>query len=269
MRIKQLNNNVINYPTLIEFSQKISQIARNTALPYFRSKLLIEDKSDLSPVTIADQQTELQIRALIKNTFPEHGILGEEFGGGACDNEYTWVIDPIDGTRAFVMGIPLFTTLVALLKEGVPLFGMMDALALNEQWLGFKGEATLFNGIPLSKLDTKTTLNRAQVFATTPDMFVGRDELRFNMLKKNVKACRFGADGYGYGQVALGHADAVIEADLKPYDCLPLVPILEGVGAVITDWVGQPLCLSSDGRVVASSHVELHQEILKILASND
>ncbi len=186
--------------------------------------------------------------------------------GGACDSEYTWVIDPIDGTRAFVMGIPLFTTLVALLKEGVPIFGMMDALALNEQWLGFKGEATLFNGVPLPKLEATMTLNGAQVFATTPDMFVGEDAYKFTRLKQHAKACRFGTDGYGYGQVALGQADAVVEADLKPYDCLALVPILEGVGAIITDWAGQPLRLSSDGRVVASSHSGLHQEILSTLA---
>ncbi|GBU10152.1 histidinol-phosphatase [Gammaproteobacteria bacterium] len=259
-----LNN--LSYDSLITFAKTLSQCARQTALPYFRSNLTIEDKQDLSPVTLADQNTERALIRLIKNTFPEHSIYGEEFGQEIQDkSEYTWVIDPIDGTRGFVMGIPLFTTLIALLKNGEPIFGMMDALALNERWFGFKDDLSIFNDNVINKLQGYKSLQDAQIFTTTPKMFAGESLLAYERLSKQAKALRFGCDAYGYGQLALGHADAVVEADLKPYDFLALVPILKGAGAIISDWHGKPLTINSNGYVVASRNAALHADILACL----
>jgi len=186
------------------------------------------------------------------------------------DADWVWVLDPIDGTRSFITGKPLFGTLISLLYKGTPVIGCIDQCILNERWLGISGQESTLNGIPI-KTDGVTTLSDAEMYSTTPDMFQNGHEIsKFDDMRNAVKAPHYGADCYAYALVASGFgADVVVEADLGLYDYCALVPVLEGAGGVITDWTGESLTLgnheSSKGRVVASANSILHDQALQIL----
>jgi inositol-phosphate phosphatase / L-galactose 1-phosphate phosphatase / histidinol-phosphatase len=218
---------------------------------YFRRKLAVDDKSDGSPVTTADREAEAAMRRLIEARFPDHGILGEEQGSVRTEAEHLWVLDPIDGTKSFICGIPLFGTLIALLHRGRPVLGVIDQPILGERWLGSTGRPTIFNGAPVQTRPC-ASLAAAMLFSTAPDsMFVGFEAEGFARLRRVVKLVRTGADCYAYAQLASGFIDLVVESQLKPYDYCALVPVIEGAGGVITDWQGEPLGLASDGKVIA------------------
>lgn len=188
-----------------------------------------------------------------------------------------WVLDPIDGTRSFITGKPLFGTLISLLYKGTPVIGIIDQCVLNERWLGIAGQTSTLNGNPI-RADGVVSLSDANMHSTTPDMFQdGVEATKFDAMRKAVRAPHYGADCYAYALVASGFADIVFEADLGLYDYCALVPVLEGAGGVITDWSGESLTLSnhenSKGRVVASANSMLHSQALEILntpiGSND
>jgi inositol-phosphate phosphatase/L-galactose 1-phosphate phosphatase/histidinol-phosphatase len=224
---------------------------------YFRQKITVDDKSDLTPVTIADREAEAAMRRLIDERFPTHGIIGEEHGRVRADAEYAWVLDPIDGTKSFISGIPLFGTLIGLTHRGRPVLGVIDQPILRERWLGAAGRATLLNGAPVHTRPC-ASLAAATLFCTAPDvMFRGSEGDGFARLRGAVKLTRSGADCYAYAQLASGFIDLVVEGGLKPYDYCALVPVIEGAGGVITDWQGRALDLNSDGRVVAAGDATL------------
>lgn len=255
-------------PTLAErvsFANELADVARNTSLRYFRQQLTVEQKTDASPVTIADRETERQLRALIGARFPNHGLYGEEYGQDEGDGHYLWVIDPIDGTKSFISGVPTFGSLVALLEAGKPILGIIEMPALGERWVGIEGQATLFNGAACAASGCRK-LSEATLFATSPDMFIGVNKERFDALSQAVQLRRFGGDCYAYGLLAAGFIDLVVEANMEPYDYLALVAVVAGAGGVISDWAGAPLGLASDGSVVAAATAELHQQALEILA---
>jgi inositol-phosphate phosphatase / L-galactose 1-phosphate phosphatase / histidinol-phosphatase len=218
---------------------------------YFRQKIAVDDKSDLTPVTIADREAEAAMRRLIEERFPQHGIIGEEHGRLRPDAQHVWVLDPIDGTKSFISGIPLFGTLIALTHRGRPVLGVVDQPILRERWVGAKGRATTMNGTP-ARTRPCPSLAAATLFSTAPEiMFKGADAEGFGRLRSAVKLARNGADCYAYAQLASGFIDLVVEGGLKPYDYCALVPVIEGAGGVLTDWQGGALDLNSDGRVVA------------------
>jgi inositol-phosphate phosphatase / L-galactose 1-phosphate phosphatase / histidinol-phosphatase len=218
---------------------------------YFRRKIAVDEKPDLTPVTAADREAEAAMRRLIESRFPEHGIIGEEHGRTRAEAEYAWVLDPIDGTKSFISGIPLFGTLIALVHRGRPVLGVIDQPILRERWVGVAGRLTTLNGAAV-RTRACPILDRATLFCTAPDaMFKGADAEVFGRLSRAVKLVRAGADCYAYAQLASGFIDLVVESGLKPYDYCALVPVIEGAGGAITDWRGQPLDLVSDGRVVA------------------
>jgi histidinol phosphatase-like enzyme (inositol monophosphatase family) len=233
--------------------------------PCFRVPLAVDDKPDLSPVTAADRAAEIAMRGLIAARFPEHGIIGEEFGREREDAEYVWVLDPIDGTKSFISGVPLFGILIALVHRGRPVLGVIDQPILRERWVGAAGSQTTLDGRPI-RCRPCAGLAAATVFATTPDMFEGSDAAAFARVAAAAKLVRYGADCYAYGLLALGFIDLVIEASLKPYDFSAMAPIVEGAGGVATDWQGRPLGLGSDGRVVAAGDPRTHREALERLA---
>ena len=233
--------------------------------PHFRQKLTIDDKPDLSPVTIADREAEAAMRRLIATRFPDHGIIGEEFGRERDDAEFVWVLDPIDGTKSFISGVPLFGTLIALAQRGRPILGIIDQPISRERWIGGAGRPTLFNGAPI-RVRPCPSLAAATVFATSPDMFVGVDKAGFRRVAAAAKLVRFGADCYAYGLLAHGFVDLVIEASLKPYDFSAMLPIVEGAGGVASDWRGAPLTVASDGRVVVAGDRRAHEAALALLA---
>ncbi len=232
--------------------------------PYFRQRLAVEDKSDLTPVTAADRAAELAMRRLIENSYPEHGIVGEEFGRVREDAEFVWVLDPIDGTKSFISGVPLFGTLIALTQDGNSILGVIDQPISRERWLGAVGRPTTLNGAAI-RCRGCAGIGAATLFATTPEMFRGQDAAAFARVSAAVKLTRFGADCYAYGLVAAGFVDLVLEASLKPYDFCAIIPIVEGAGGVATDWRGARLGLASDGRVLVAGDRELHEAALTFL----
>ncbi|MBV8336827.1 MAG: histidinol-phosphatase [Alphaproteobacteria bacterium] len=233
--------------------------------PHFRRPVIVEEKPDLTPVTVADRAAELAMRVLIETHCPDHGILGEEFGRVREDAEYVWVLDPIDGTKSFISGVPLFGTLVALTRDRRPILGIIDQPISRERWVGAAGRLTTLNGAPV-RCRACPTLAAASLFATTPEMFKGVDAACFAKLSASAKMTRFGADCYAYGLVAAGFIDLVLEAGLKPYDFCAMVPIVEGSGGLATDWRGAPLDLHSDGRVLVAGDRRTHRAALSLLA---
>ena len=232
--------------------------------PHFRTPLAVDDKADLTPVTIADRGAEAAMRRMIESRFPDHGILGEEFGRVRDDAEYVWVLDPIDGTKSFISGVPLFGTLIALTRAGRPIIGVIDQPILRERWLGACGRQSTLDGAAIH-CRASASLGSATLFATTPDMFHGTDAAAFDRVASAAKLTRFGADCYAYGLLAAGFVDLVLEASLKPYDFCAIVPIVEGAGGVATDWRGAPLGLASDGRVVVAGDRRIHEAALALL----
>jgi inositol-phosphate phosphatase/L-galactose 1-phosphate phosphatase/histidinol-phosphatase len=209
----------------------------------------VETKNDASPVTVADKNAETAMRTLVKRRYPSHAIFGEEHGielglekSDDKKHEYLWVFDPIDGTKSFITGKPLWGTLIALLRDGEPVLGVLEQPVLKERWIGCKGTQTTFNGDPVSVHgDEQKELKEALMYSTTPLMFYDENEVRYERLKREVKIPMFGCDCYAYGLLASGFCDIVCEADLKPYDYMALVPIVLGAGGKMTDWEGEPL----------------------------
>jgi myo-inositol-1(or 4)-monophosphatase len=221
--------------------------------PLFRSQLLVEAKGDASPVTEADKAAERAIRALLAERHPDHGVIGEEYGTTNAEAEWVWVLDPIDGTRAFLTGRPLFGTLIALLHRGHPVLGLIDQPATGERWTGLAGQPTRFRsamgGTPRCR--PCTSLAEAELSCTSPDMFDAETAPRFGRVKAAARRTSWGGDCYAYGLLALGLVDVVIDATMKPWDWAALVPVIEGAGGRCTDWAGKPLHLASDGTVLA------------------
>jgi histidinol phosphatase-like enzyme (inositol monophosphatase family) len=205
------------------------------------------------------------MRQLIAARFPEHGIIGEEFGPERAEAEFVWVLDPIDGTKSFISGVPLFGTLIALTERRRPILGVIDQPIQRERWIGATGQPTTFNGAPVRCRDC-ASLASATVFATSPDMFRDGDADAFARLAGSAKLVRFGADCYAYGLLALGFIDLVVEASLKPYDFSALVPVVAGAGGIVSDWQGRALSLASDGRIVAAGDRRTHAAALALLA---
>lgn len=250
----------------VDLANTLADTARPEIMGRFRTGIAVDAKSDASPVTEADRSAERVMRALINETFPDHGILGEEFGSENLDAEFVWVLDPIDGTNSFVTGKPLFGTLIALCQNGVPIVGVIDAPGVDERWVGAKGQPTTMNGTPV-QTRTGTELDGAWLYATTPDMFIDGNKTAFETLSHSAWRTVYGGDCYAYGLLASGHVDLVCEASLGTYDFAALVPVIEGAGGIITDWGGAPVTLQTDGRVLAAGDTALHSAALQQLKS--
>jgi inositol-phosphate phosphatase/L-galactose 1-phosphate phosphatase/histidinol-phosphatase len=249
----------------IDLAQQLADASGAIARRYFRTRVAVDDKDDASPVTIADREAEAAMRVLIAKTFPNHGIIGEEHGREREGASHVWVLDPIDGTKSFITGRPLFGALIALCRDGKPVVGVIDCPALGERWVGAIGRPTTHQGKPV-RTRACERLNRAALLCTSPLMFDADALPRFERVRKAVRMPVFGGDCFAYGTVAAGFADLVLEAGLKPYDYAPFLPIFEGAGGGITDWKGRPLDLSSGDRVIAYGDARAHAQALELLA---
>jgi inositol-phosphate phosphatase/L-galactose 1-phosphate phosphatase/histidinol-phosphatase len=252
----------------VALANNLADAARPIAARYFRTGVTIDDKSDASPVTIADREAETAMRALLTRHVPEHGVFGEEHGAERTDAEYVWVLDPIDGTKAFITGLPIFGTLIALLHHGKPVLGIIDQPILGERWLGVAGERSTFNGQPIA-VRACADLANAYMYSTAPIMFPGEWEKRHAALTQRVKLFRWGGDCYAYGLLASGHVDLVVENSLKLYDFAALVPVVKGAGGLITDWQGSELDMNSDGSVLAAGDPATHRAASAVLNGDD
>lgn len=257
--------------TVIDFSAFIEQLATasgETILPFFRTSLGVENKKtgqDFDPVTEADRAAEAAMRRLITSNFPQHGIVGEEFGSERPDAEYVWVLDPIDGTKSFIGGFPVWGTLIALLHNGRPAFGMMHQPYIRERFTGDNGGARYRGPSGERRLSVRrcAMLNEATLYTTTPLLMNDAERDLFGRVEKNVRLSRYGGDCYAYCMLAAGHVDLVIEAGLKSYDIAALVPIVTGAGGIVTTWDGGPA--HNGGNIIAASDPRVHEAAMKLL----
>lgn len=237
-------------------------------LPHFRTQTAVRHKGGTAfdPVTEADRGAEAAIRKAIGETYPDHGIVGEEFGAEREDAHFCWIIDPIDGTRAFIMGQPLWGTLIGLTEAGAPLIGLLDQPYTQERFWSGETQSFFAKGGETTAIETRAcpALGDATLASTSPDMFEGDDQGRFEGLSAGVKLRRFGGDCYNYGLLAMGQVDLVVEAGLKPFDILPLVPIVERAGGVVSTWDGGDP--RAGGRIVAAGDPALHERAVKALS---
>ena len=237
--------------------------------PRFRRPLAAEIKDDQSPVTIADRAAEQAMRAVLARRFPSHAILGEEQGldaASAPGGRHCWVLDPIDGTRAFITGRPTFGTLIALLEDGRPILGLIDQPISDERWLGVAGRPTEFSGgLGTVGIRPCPALDQAELSCTAPEIFTPGQAGRWRRLQSATRRTSWGGDCYAYGLIALGGIDVIAEAGLKPWDWAALVPVIEGAGGRVTDWSGAPLTLDSQGDVLAIGDPALHAPAIALL----
>ena len=263
---------------LLAFAETLADCARAVILPYFRAEHGLEDKGAggvFDPVTQADRAAEEAIRSRIERHCPDHGILGEEFGETAGRSAFRWVIDPIDGTRAFISGLPVWTTLIGLEYKHAPIIGVIDQGFTGERWSGVAGvrgaggAARYARGDAARILRTRRCpdLGLATIAATDPragHMFDGGEAAAFAALAAAARLARFGGDAYAYAMLAAGEIDIVAEAGLKPFDVCALIPVIEAAGGRITDWAGGPA--ARGGQIVAAGDPRLHGRLIAALA---
>ncbi|WVZ18724.1 hypothetical protein V8G54_006046, partial [Vigna mungo] len=256
-----------------EVGNAVADAAGEVIRKYFRKNFDVLHKHDLSPVTIADRSAEEAMVSIILDNFPSHAIYGEENGWRCKEKtaDYVWVLDPIDGTKSFITGKPVFGTLIALLQNGIPILGIIDQPVLKERWIGISGKRTTLNGQEISTR-TCADLSQAYLYTTSPHLFSGDAEEAFIRVRSKVKIPLYGCDCYAYALLSSGFVDLVVESGLKPYDFLALVPVIEGAGGVITDWKGDklfweasPFSIATSFEVVAAGDKQIHQQALDSL----
>lgn len=248
---------------IIDFANLLADEARKIVREHFRTPFEIISKEDASPVTIADRGIEARLRELIEAKRPQDGIIGEEYGEKATQNDYRWIIDPIDGTKSFVIGRPTFGTLTALYNGETPVLGIIDQAINNERWLGVKGQETTFNGKPV-RVRPCPDLAHACAASTTPAMFKHTGPV-YEKFEERCSMMAWGGDCYMYGLLASGFMDLVVEASLSLYDYAALVPIVQGAGGIITDWNGTPPRLERKNNILACGDSMVHQAALELL----
>jgi histidinol-phosphatase len=256
--------------TAIDFSSFVDQLASTsgeTILPFFRTALAIDNKKagDFDPVTAADRAAEDAMRTLIRTNFPEHGILGEEYGAERTGAEYVWVLDPIDGTKSFIAGMVAWGTLIGLMRFGEPVFGMMSQPFTRERFSG-DGGAAHYRG-PAGNRDLHVRacagVADALLYTTSPLLMNAADRAAFGRVESAVKLSRYGGDCYAYCMLAAGQIDLVIETEIKPHDIVPLIPIITGAGGIVTTWENGPP--QAGGRVIVAGDKRVHEAAMELL----
>jgi histidinol phosphatase-like enzyme (inositol monophosphatase family) len=257
-----------DFAAYMAMAHALADRAGAVILPHFRTDTPVDHKGGESfdPVTTADRDAETAIRQALAEAYPTHGIIGEEFGEARGEADYCWIIDPIDGTRAFIIGQPLWGTLIGLTAKGAPLLGLIDQPYMRERFWSGAREAYFRRDGETRTIRARACPSLAEAFlaTTTPDMFVGDEMERYERLSRAVRLRRFGGDCYNYGLLALGHVDLVVEANLKPFDILPLIPIVERAGGVVSTWEGGDP--RSGGHIVAAGDPRLHAVAIEMLS---
>jgi histidinol phosphatase-like enzyme (inositol monophosphatase family) len=249
------------------FMRRLAEAAATQTLPRFRSNGAVSNKLEggFDPVTEADREAEKVIREMIRAAFPEHGIVGEEFGAENAHGRHVWVIDPIDGTRAFISGLPLWGTLVGLLEDGRAVAGMMSQPFTGELFRASAGAGSMEWPGGERRLAVRRTkqLEDALLCTTTPALFEGSQRAAYDRVEASVRLARYGTDCYAYAMLSAGQVDLVVETGLQPYDIVALVPLIEAAGGVVSTWTGgRP---ESGGDIVAAATPQLHEAVLALL----
>jgi histidinol-phosphatase len=256
--------------TAIDFSHFVDQLANvsgETILPFFRTTLAIDNKktAGFDPVTAADRAAEQAMRTLIRRNFPDHGIIGEEYGAERTDAEYVWVLDPIDGTKSFISGMPAWGTLIGLMRFGEPVFGLMNQPFTRERFSGDGGAARYRGPAGQRELRVRAceSLADALLYTTSPLLMNEADRADFGRVQDAAKLSRYGGDCYAYCMLATGLIDLVIETEIKPHDIVPLIPNIAGAGGIVTTWENEPA--QTGGRIVAAGDARMHAAALELL----
>ena len=251
------------------FLHQVADLAGEVVMPLFRAPILVEnkEKNGFDPVTEADKDAERHMRRAILERFPDHGILGEEFEAENVQADGLWVLDPIDGTRAFISGLPTWGTLIGYRHVSGLELGMMSQPFTNERYFG-DGQQSFYSGPGGErKLATRdcADLSEATLFNTSPDMFNDIEREAFRRVEDSVRLSRYGVDCYAYCMVAMGMVDLVIEAGLKPVDIAPLIPVIKGAGGIVTNWHGGSAV--DGGQVIVAGCERVHEQALALLAA--
>lgn len=258
MRISQLND-------AMNFAHSLADCSRAIIRDAFRHNCRFTDKADGSPVTEIDMQVERHLRAAIEEQYPAHGILGEEYAPENAEADYVWVIDPIDGTKDFIAGIPTFGSLIALAYKNVPILGVIELPMTGERWSGADGLPTVWNGQPV-RVRSGVPLDKALLSTSSPDYFKGADQEAFARLRSSIHWCVYGGGCCAYGRLASGSIDIDIQAGLDPADFCAVAPVIRNAGGIVTDWSGNPLTIHSPSNVLSAGDPRLHEQALGILA---
>ena len=248
-------------------AEAAADVAAAVVRPFYRQGVAADVKGDASPVTIADRSAEQAMRAVLAQRFPDHGILGEEYGLDRPEARYRWVLDPVDGTRAFITGRPLFGTLIGLLDGPTPILGIIDQPITGERWTGVNGERTRFRGAHgRAGCRPCPNLADAELSCTSPDLLTEAQSGSFKRLQAATRRTSWGGDCYAYGLVALGSIDVIVEPGLKIWDWAAIVPVIEGAGGLVRTWRGDALHPEGSGDVVAVGDPALMPQVLAVLA---
>ncbi len=258
-----MTNTVVTHE-IIEFAQGLADTSRTLIRQAVCCPVRRDSKSDGSPVTATDRAVENRLRELIEDSYPGHGVVGEEYGESSSDRELIWVLDPIDGTLAFMAGIPVYGTLIALLENRAPVLGIIDMPATGERWIGCHGEATTCNGEPVCARRCED-LSAALLSTSNPDFFSASDLPVLERLKAATAWAVYGGSCMAYAQIASGRIDIGIDVAFEPFDYLALAPVVEGAGGIVSDWAGESLTLDSGDRFIAACSPQLHRQALKVL----
>lgn len=260
----------IDFPALISTANTLADAAREVTLRHFRADLTVDNKLDggFDPVTQADRECEVAMRDLLAELRPEDGILGEEFGNKEGTTGLTWVLDPIDGTRAYMSGTPTWGVLIAVNNASGPVLGMIDQPYIGERFMGANGSAQMSgpHGDAKLKVRSRTSLSEATIFTTFPEVGSEEEQQAFHELARNCRLTRYGMDCYAYALLATGQIDLVVEAGLQPYDICAPIGVIEAAGGIVTNWQGGPA--HDGGRVVAAASLEIHAAALEYLSKN-
>jgi len=253
-------------PALIALAERLADAARPIARRWFRTPMAVESKSDTSPVTRADREIEAAMRAILRDARPDDAVIGEEMGGAIQPRGHQWILDPIDGTSAFIAGAPMFGVLIALAVDGRFVLGVIDQPVTGERWMGAAGHPATLNGAP-ARVRACPDIAGALLYTTAPEFFAAPGAWpAFARVRARARFTRYGAECYAFGLLASGHVDLIVESQLALHDFAALVPVVEAAGGIITDWDGAALTSASDGRIVAAGDPACHAAALRLLA---
>ncbi len=258
-------NKILCPQEYVEVANKLADAVRPIIRKHFRTRLNIISKADDSPVTIADRAAETEMRQILRNGFPNHGIRGEEFDAENPDADWCWVLDPIDGTKSFVSGSLCFGTQIGLAYKGVPILGVIDQPITGERWIGIAGQPSTLGGKPISTSRT-IDIASAVIYTSAAEQFSADQKIAFARLSKAADFTRYSHDCYAAGLLAIGMVDILIEANVYDYDIIPQIPVIEGAGGLVTDWKGQKLGRGPKFEsVLVSANSDLHASALRLL----
>ena len=254
-------------PEFVEFAHLLAEAAGEIVRPAARSGRVVHRKADASPVTEIDRAVELRLREMIAARYPDHGVVGEEFGDHRREAEHVWVLDPVDGTKAFMAGLPVFGTLIGLARGGHPLLGIVDQPVTGDRWTGIDGDGTWHNGERVHTSPCRR-LSEALVCTTSHEYYQGEDARAFRRIVSGARWVVYGGNCLAFAQVACGFVDIALEARVGAYDYCALVPVVENAGGVMTAWTGEPLTIvpPPGGRIVASGDRTVHDAAMACLA---